>query len=204
MSPEANNIKYWNPSCSERSLQCDTICVLCWFVDKRIEANGFERKLFSKCGGEVLRKNANTKHVSKLNHYKQMNLIHPWAFNFLVRLVSENRPCVCGRLLISILHSNKHKCSFKFKSLFFTIKPDKMRHSMRWSDRRVILSCKFSYVNKHYQTLAAAAKKKKGEKIEWIWNFDYLSISRLFWPEENLKQTKMGGKEKKNNIMLDC
>lgn len=165
-------------------------------MDKRIEANGFERKLFSKCGGEVLRKNANTKHVSKLNHYKQMNLIHPWAFNFLVRLVSEEglkvRSCVCGRLLISILHSNKHKCSFKFKSHFFTIKSDKMRHSMRWSNRKgVILSHKFSYVN--------IGSSRKGEKlsefeISITFKFDVFS-----WPETWSKM-KMG----KNNIMLDC
>lgn len=40
---------------------------------------------------------------------------------------------------------------------------------------------KFSYVNKRYR--AQATKRKGDEKIEWIWNFDYLSISRFSWPE---------------------
>ena len=87
--------------------------LLCWFVDKCIQANGLKRNY------DVLRKNANTKHVSKLNHYNQMNLIHPWAFNFLfagiLRIAFEGRrmnECVCGWLLISILHSNNHQCLF--------------------------------------------------------------------------------------------
>jgi hypothetical protein len=51
-------------------------------VDEKYSGQWVRRER-KKCG-DVLRKNANTKHATKLNHYKQMNLIHgPWAFNFL-------------------------------------------------------------------------------------------------------------------------
>lgn len=58
--------------------QIDASAVCCadlWTIV--IQANGL------KGNYDVLRENANTKHVSKLNHYNQMNLIRPWAFNFL-------------------------------------------------------------------------------------------------------------------------
>lgn len=86
---------------------------------------------------------------------------------------------VCGWSLISISHSNNHQyfnVSFKFKSFLFTC-IDKKLKMRQWStarDERKGWSWKSSYVNKHYQTLAG----RKKEKIEWISNFDYLSISR--------------------------
>lgn len=45
-----------------------------------IQANGLKRNY------NVLRENANTKHARKLNHYNQMNVIRPWAFNFFASL----------------------------------------------------------------------------------------------------------------------